>query len=124
MSSVLIPAMGTGRPLHLPESPFHRLTSLSRSELAATRDIPAAERRLLIEHLVSAFQWEAIRPLLPLHLEVPIGIFSWRPRYCRSRYVWLPPDDIQSLQDWKGLDNFDLVLRLFDFSAWRSIPSG
>lgn len=121
MSSVLIPALGTGQPLHVPESPFHRLTSFSRSELASTRDVPAEERRLLTEHFVSTFQWEAVRPLLPFHLQVPPGIPSWHPRYCRSRYVWLPPDDIQSADDWKGLDNFDLVLRLFDFSAWRPI---
>lgn len=121
MSSVLIPALGAEQPLHFPESPFHSLTSLSRSELASTRAIPAAERRLLTEHFVSTFQWEAIRPLLPLQLEVPSGIPPWRPRLCRSQYVWLPADDIQSVQDWKGLDNFDLVLRLFDFSAWRPI---
>jgi hypothetical protein len=47
----------------MPESPFHYLTILSRSELAATRDIPSADRYLLAEHFVAAFQWESIRIL-------------------------------------------------------------
>jgi hypothetical protein len=121
MSSFLIPAMENTAPLGFPESPFHRLTSLSRAQLAATRDIPAAERRLLTEHFVSTFQWQAVRPLLPLRLQGPPGVPPWPARRCRSYYRWLPPDDIQSAEDWAGLDNFDLVLRLFDFSPWRSI---
>ena len=54
---------------------------------------------------------------------MPPGVRPWRSRLCRSHYVWLPPDDIQSADDLSGLDNFDLVLRLFDFSPWRPIPS-
>ncbi len=121
MSSVLIPAMTESAPLQLSESPFHRLTTLSRAELVATRDVPAAERRLLTEHFVGTFRWEAMRPLLPLRLEVPPDVPPWRPRRCRSHYRWLPPDDIQSAEDLAGLDDFDLVLRLFDFSPWRPI---
>ena len=44
MRSVLIPATTDAAPLQLSESPFHRLTTLSRAELVATRDVPAAER--------------------------------------------------------------------------------
>ena len=65
MSVVLIPTMVQTGPLCVPESPFHRLTTLSRSELAGTRDIPAAERRLLTEHFCATFQWQSIRPHLP-----------------------------------------------------------
>jgi len=119
--SVLIPSQIVSPPLVLPDSPFHRLTSFARADLVATRDLPAAERRLLIEHFVSAFQWEAIRPLLPLQLELPPGVQPWRTRVCRSQYVWLPPDDIRCADDLVGLDNFDLVVRLFDFSPWRTI---
>jgi hypothetical protein len=119
--SILIPTMAQTGPLCVPESPFHHLTTLPRSELAATRDIPAAERRLLTEHFGATFQWQSIRPHLPLRLEVPPGVRPWRSRLCRSHYVWLPPDDIQSAGDLSGLDNFDLVLRLFDFSPWRPI---
>ena len=121
MSIVLIPGMEHTGPLSVPESPFRHLTTLSRSELAATRDIPAAERRLLTEHFVATFQWESICSLLPFRLDVPPDVPLWRPRFCRSHYVWLPPDDIQSADDLAGLDNLDLVLRLFDFSPWRPI---
>jgi hypothetical protein len=117
MSAVLIPALGDTSALIPKDSPFHRLAPLSRGQLATTRDIPAAERRLLIEHFVTTFKWEAIRPLLPLRLIVPPDVPPWRARRCRSHYSWLPPEDI----DLEGWDNFDLVLRLFDFSPWRSI---
>ncbi|MBU0703259.1 MAG: hypothetical protein KKC18_05270 [Chloroflexi bacterium] len=119
--SILIPSQIASPPLVLPDSPFQHLTSLSRADLAATRDLPAAERRLLTEHFVSAFQWETIRPLLPLQLELPPGVQPWRARVCRSQYTWLPPDDIRCAADLVGFDNFDLVLRLFDFTPWRAI---
>ncbi len=121
MSSILIPAQVASPLRALPDSLYHGLASLSRSELAATRDLPAAERRLLSEHFGSAFQWQTIRPLLPLQLELPPGVPLWQPRRCRSHYLWLPPDDIRCADDLLGLDNFDLVLRLFDFSPWRAI---
>ena len=76
---------------------------------------------MLTEHFVATFCWEAIRPHLPLRLAVPPDVPPWQPRRCRSHYLWLPPDDIHSADDLIGLDNFDLVLRLFDFSPWRPI---
>jgi hypothetical protein len=119
--SILIPSQIVSPPLVLPDSPFHHLTSLSRADLATTRGLPAAERRLLTDRFVSTFQWETIRSLLPLQLELPPGVPPWRARVCRSQYVWRPPDDIHCADDLTGLDNFDLVLRLFDFSPWRAI---
>jgi hypothetical protein len=121
MSVVVIPTMEAPEPLDLSTSPFRRLGTLSRSDLAATRDVPAAERRLLTSHFGEVFAWEAIRPQLPLRLEFPTDVRPWRARFCRSHYVWLPPDDIQSAADLENLDNLDLVLRLFDFSPWRPI---
>ena len=119
--SILIPSQAVSPPLNLPHSPFRHITSLSRADLKATRELPAAERRLLIDRFVSTFRWESIRPLLPLQLELPSGVQPWRARVCRSHYVWLPPDDIRCADDLTGFDNFDLVLRLFDFSPWRAI---
>jgi hypothetical protein len=120
MSRFLVPKV-EGLESRMPESPFHLLTTLSRKELTATRDIPAAERRLLTHHFVTTFQWHAMRPLLPLQLVIPPHVPAWRPRRCRSHYVWLPPESIESAEDLAGLDDFDLVLRLFDFSSWRGI---
>jgi len=121
MPAVLIPTLADTRALIPADSPFQRLTTLSRTQLAATREIPAAQRRLLTEHFVTTFRWETIRPLLPLQLVVPPDVPPWHPRRCRSHYRWLPPEDPLSLDDWQGLDDFDLVLRLFDFSPWRPI---
>lgn len=115
-----LPASESEMPM-VPDSPFRQLVSLSRTDLAATRDVPAAERRLLVEHFVSVFQWAAIRPLLPFRLTVPNEVPPWQPRYCRSFYTWLPPEEGLSVADLQGLDDFDLILRLFDFSAWRPI---
>jgi len=100
-------------------SPFHRLQSLPRSELAATRSLPAAERRLRLPNFVELFCWEAIRPLLPLQLPTPGQPPPWAGRACRSFYRWQPSDGLDASADLLVLDEFDLVLRLFDFSPWR-----
>ena len=124
MASVLVPAPTATQILTartLPDSPFQRLAGLSRSQLADTRELPAEARRLLTEHFVDACQWDTIRPHLPFRLSVPAGVPAWQPRLCRSYYVWLPPDDIHCAADLAGLDDFDLGLRLFDYSAWRPI---
>ena len=143
MSSLWIPACTPAQVLsepHLPDSPFHQLLGFTRSLLRETRDIPAAERRLLLPNFLETFRWAAVRPLLPLRLVVaptqpdadqaqaatsPL----WQPRFCRSHCVWLPPED--SLADsrltWQGLDDFDLILRLFDpstGSGQASAPGG
>jgi hypothetical protein len=121
MTLTWIPTMERPAPLALPDSPFHALPTLSRAELVVTREVAAAERRSLLPMFVQTFAWETVRPRLPLRLELPPTVPIWRARACRSHYVWLPPDDLQAPEAWQGLDNFDLVLRLFDFSPWRPI---
>jgi hypothetical protein len=124
MASLLVPAPHDTQILtvsSLPDSSFQRLVGLSRAEMAETRELPAAQRRLLTEHFVSVCHWETVRPQLPLRLPIPAQVPAWQPRRCRSQYVWLPPDDIHAAADLAPLDDFDLVLRLFDFTAWRSI---
>jgi hypothetical protein len=124
MSAVRVPDLADTERLtveHVPDSPFHHLVGLSRAQLVASRDVPAAERRVLTPYFVDMFRWKAIRPLLPLRLTIPADVPAWHARTCRSHYVWLPPDDIHSVADFAGLDDFDLVVRLFDFSAWRPI---
>lgn len=124
MPALLIPAPCASQvltPAAPPDTPFQSLVSLSRAQLAATREVPAAQRRLLTEHFVQAFHWNTVRPHLPFRLPVPAAVPAWRPRRCRSHYVWLPPDEVRSAADLAGWDDFDLVLRLFDFTAWRPI---
>lgn len=112
-------AVSTLCPTQAAESPFHQLRgSATRGEFAAARVVAAGERRRLTEHFQACFDWKRIRHLLPLRLLVPAEVPSWQPRRCRSHYRWLVPD---APPDWRSLDDFDLVLRLFDFSAWRPI---
>lgn len=137
MSSLWVPSATPAEVLtepQLPDSPFHQLLGFTRRLLRETRDIPAAERRLLLPNFMETFCWAAVRPLLPLRLVVapsqadaasaaPPTEPVWQPRYCRSQYVWLPPEARlgNDPNAWQGLDDFDLILRLFDFSAWRPI---
>ena len=137
MTSLWVPAPTPAQVLtepYLPDSPFHQLLGFTRRLLCDTRDIPAAERRLLLPNFSETFRWAAVRPRLPLRLVVaptqpdadqdqPPVPPIWQPRYCRSHYLWLPPEDTlaESPAAWQGLDDFDLILRLFDFSAWRPI---
>jgi hypothetical protein len=131
MRTFLVPALGEEQALFLtseqaelprvPDSPFHNLIGLSRSDMVASRGLEASTRRLLIENFVDTFAWSAVRPILPLRLVVPPDVPPWRPRRCRSYYHWLPPEEMLTAEALKGLDDFDLVLRLFDFSAWRPI---
>jgi len=119
MNTVWVPAMPIVPVVEAPDSPFQTLASFPRAELAAVRDIPAAERRLLIPNFVALFRWEIVRPLLPLRLPTPGHPPPWGGRACHSFYQWQPSDDLPSSADLIGLDEFDLTLRLFDFSPWR-----
>ena len=101
--------------------PFARLLGLSRLELKANRGVPADERRLLTVHFQESFTWSAIRLLLPLPFSVPADIPTPSPRRFRSTYTWLQPEKLLTAEELDGLDDFDLILRLFDFSAWRPI---
>lgn len=114
MNKFLVPSASLVPSLSMPDSPFHQLQGPARSELAETRSLPAAERRLLIPNFVELFRWEAIRPLLPLQLPTPGEPPAWQGRVCRSYYQWLPPDGIHSSADLVGMDPFDLCLVLFN----------
>jgi hypothetical protein len=98
------------------DSPFEGLSNPTRRELAAGRGIPASERRLALPNFVEIFHWERLRPHLPIKPPTPGNPPGWAGRLCRSHYQWLAPDPQETIT---GLDDFDLALRLFDFSAWR-----
>lgn len=103
-------------------SAFHHLSGFtSRSEFNGARSVSAHERRLMSPTFRACFNWEAMLPRLPLHLVVPEWVPAWQSRRTLSYYQWLPPDDIQSCDDLAKLDDFDLILHLIDFSAWRPI---
>jgi hypothetical protein len=120
MNTMWVPATPLVSQVVIPDSPFQQLASFSRAELAATRSLPAAQRRLLIPNFVELFRWEALQPLLPLQLPTPQDPPPWAGRRCRSYYRWQPSPDLVSSADLAGLDEFDLMLRLFDFAPWRA----
>jgi len=117
--SYLVPTTPVISIVKIMDSPLGGLQAVMRAEFSEIRDLPAAERRLRIPGFVATFRWEAIRALLPLQLSTPGNPAPWKDRLCRSFYRWLPPDDLHSSADVSGLDAFDLVLRLFDFTPWR-----
>jgi hypothetical protein len=98
---------------------FQGLKTPPRSEFAESRELPAAQRRLMTPGFIQAFHWETVRPRLPLRPRPMEPTSAWTGRVCRSFYRWMAPDDIRTVQDLVGLDDFDLALRLFDFTPWR-----
>ena len=119
MNSVWVPATPGQTVCQVSPPLFGCLPRLSRAQLAAGRCLPAAERRLQLPYFVETFGWENIRPHLPLPLLTPGEAPAWSGRVCRSYYQWLGIEDLSSTAELLRLDEFDLVLRLFDFSAWR-----
>ena len=119
MNTVWIPSSPVRATVALPSSPFGALPRLSRAELAESRSQPAVERRLQLPYFVETFRWENICPHLPLQLPTPGKVPAWKGRVCRSHYRWLEPEQVLSSAAILRLDEFDLLLQLFDFRAWR-----
>jgi len=116
-----IPAQEPYTPFVVPESPFRALQTLPRQPWLTLRVLPAAERRVYVPHFLETFDWDALRPHLPLHLAPLPEVPPWPGRRCRSHYRWLPPEETLPPDAWQGLDDFDLIFRLFDFTAWRPV---
>jgi hypothetical protein len=74
---------------------------------------------LQLPYFVETFRWETIHPFLPLQIPTPGEAPVWFGRVCRSYYQWLGTADLPSSAEVLRLDEFDLMLRLFDFSPWR-----
>lgn len=119
--TVWVPASAPYAPFAVAESPIAGLGCLSRQEWETLRVLEAAERRLYVPGFVEVFQWEAIRQHLPLQAAPLPEVAAWPGRRCRSYYQWLPPEPTLTQEAWTGLDDFDVILRLFDFSAWRPL---
>ncbi len=119
--TIWVPPSAPYTPLAVPESPFAALESLPREQWLTLRALPAEERRLYVPHFLEVFEWALLREHLPLQMAPVADVPQWLGRGCRSYYQWLPPATTLSSKDWRGLDEFDVILRLFDFSAWRPI---
>jgi hypothetical protein len=64
---------------------------------------------------------DGLRHRLPLHWPVPPDIPPSPKNTYRSHYTYLGWDDLQAPATWEHLSDFDLLLRLIDFSPLRSV---
>ena len=120
-TTVWIPASAPYAPLTVAESLVPALQPLSAKAWEGLRVVEAAERRLYIPGFVATFQWEVFQQPLPLQMAPLPDVPPWPGRRCRSYYQWLSPESTLSQAQWQGLDDFDMLLRIFDFSAWRPL---
>lgn len=119
---VWVPPRAPAAPLEVLDSPFRALATLPKSQWVALREVLAAEeRRLYTPGFLEVFPWERIREHLPLRVAPLPDVPPWPGRQCRSYYQYIEPEATLALADWQGLDEFDVILRLFDFSAWRPL---
>jgi hypothetical protein len=116
MKTVWIPYTTGKKWIGIEDNPFEKLERQTRAQLNEGRGQPAAERRLELRGFVETFCWGNVRARLPLQLATLGEAPNWAGRECRSYYQWLEGAD----EDLSGLDEFDLLLRLFDFSSWRA----
>jgi len=71
--------------------------------------------------LVRACSFVHVQDRLPLCWPTPSGTPPSPKRAYRSHYVYLGCNDLQDRQSWQHLSDFDLVLRLIDFSGLRPV---
>lgn len=109
-----LPVVETGK------TPFASLVSLTRTAFKESRGMPAEQRRLLTAHFQASFAWTALQPLLPFQPVVSEVVPLPPARRLRSCYCWLPPEEVDAAA-LAGLDDLDLILRLFDFTPWRPV---
>jgi hypothetical protein len=73
------------------------------------------------EAFVSQCSWDGLRTQLPLRWPTPSGTPPSPKRRYRSHYVYQGCADLEDWDNWEHLSDFDLVLRLVDFSGLRPV---
>jgi hypothetical protein len=71
MNTFWIPAAPLLAAVHVTTSPFQPLTPPTRAELAESRDVPAAERRLQLPNFVGIFHWDNLASTCPSNCRHP-----------------------------------------------------
>jgi hypothetical protein len=83
--------------------------------------LSAVEARAQDSDFVTQCSLQGLQAQLPLCWEPPPGVPpSPKSRY-RSQYIYLGWEDLSDPAIWEQLSNFDLVLRLIDFSGLRPV---
>ena len=70
---------------------------------------------------VQPCSFRGLRAQLPLRWPAPSALPDAPKKRYRSHYLYLGCDDLDDLANWETLSNFDLVLRLVDFSPLRPL---
>ncbi len=84
-------------------------------------NLTAAEQRTQDAHFVSTCSWTSLRDRVPLRWPTPPDTPpSPKTRY-RSHYVYRGAADLDDPATWEHLSDFDLVLRLVDFTGLRPV---
>jgi len=86
-----------------------------------TTPLSPAEARAQDLVFVRACSLQGLQGQLPLCWPLPADVPPSPKRYYRSHYAYLGWDDLRDLQAWEHLSDFDLVLRLIDFSNVRPV---
>ena len=88
--------------------------------MAPTNPSPP-ETRAQDQALVGQSSLEGLRTKLPLVWPTPTDIPPSPKRRYRSSYTYQGYEELEALADWEHLSDFDLVLRLVDFSGLRPV---
>lgn len=83
--------------------------------------VSATQARARDRDLTQKCSFRNLRERLPLLWPVPPDTPPSPKRTYRSHYLYLGADDLQDPQTWQHLSDFDLVLRLVDFSGLRPV---
>jgi hypothetical protein len=87
----------------------------------ANRTCAPADTRAQDAAFVEQCSFGALQKRLPLQWPTPPGMPDSPKKHYRSFYVYLGCDDLHELACWQQLPDFDLVLRLVDFSGLRPL---
>ena len=93
----------------------------SEGDIMTESKLTARQARALDSAFVRQCSLAGLRSALPLRWPTLTGTPPSPKRDYRSHYVYLGWDDLTDPQAWVHLDDFDLVLRLVDFSGLRPV---
>jgi hypothetical protein len=84
-------------------------------------NLTAAEQRTHDPHFVSTCQWTHLRDRMPLQWPTPPDTPPSPKKTYRSHYVYRSCADLDDPAGWEGLSDFDVTLRLIDYTGLRPV---
>jgi hypothetical protein len=84
-------------------------------------ELTAPAQRAQDHHFVTTCSWSALRERVPLRWPTPPDTPPSPKKAYRSHYVYRGDADLNDLTAWEPLSDFDLVLRLVDFTGLRPV---